>query len=165
MIDTKFCKAIQQAENIDGIIEEANCQAIKFDDSDGFVKSLSSNVNECRVDYFETIENGLILIELKDIKGKISHLLRKKEKTKEEIQKSALSNIEKKFTDSLTIIRQIIDSSLIPVTNYLVVANNTESNLLDKYLPENLKKKPFVICETDEICEKLSTLNTRLCQE
>ncbi len=160
---TKFCKPIQQAKH--NGIEAAGCQAIKFDDKDGFVKSLTTNyANDCRVDYFEVIENGVILIELKDIKAKISFLFKKKPNA-ERIQKTLLSNVEKKFTDSLRIIQKEINPNLISTINYLVIANNTENNLLDKYLPENLKKNPFVICKTNEICKKLSTLNTRLCQE
>ncbi|RUA06795.1 MAG: hypothetical protein DSY43_01190 [Gammaproteobacteria bacterium] len=163
MIDLKsFCSKIEQAPN--NGVESAKCDAIKFDDQDGFVRSLTANyANQCRVDYFEKIEQGVILIELKDIKSKIKDLLKDK-KDKEEIQKKVSLNLEKKFIDSLKIIQQEIDSNLIPVINYLVVTNDTESNLLDKYLPKNLKKKPFVICKTNEIRDKLSTLGTRLCQ-
>jgi len=161
---TKFCKPIQQAKH--NGIEAAGCQAIKFDDKDGFVKSLTINyANDCRVDYFEVIENGVILIELKDIKAKILSLFKKKKPNTEEIQKILLSNVENKFTDSLKKIQEEVSPNLMPTINYLVVANNTENNLLGKYLPENLKKNPFVICKTNEIFKKLSTLNTRLCQE
>jgi hypothetical protein len=162
---TKFCKPIQQAQAENNGIEAVGCQAIKFDGKDGFVKSLTTNYeNDCKVDYFEVIENDVILIELKDIQAKILFLFKKKPNA-EEIQKTLLSNVEKKFTVSLSIIQNNINSNLMPTINYLVVANNTENNLLDKYLPENLKKNPFVICKTNEICKKLSTLNTRLCQE
>ena len=157
---TKFCAAIAHAKNV----ETADCNAIKFDDDDGFVKSLTANyANSCRVDYFEIIEKGLVFIELKDIKRKIRHLLSEK-KTKQEIRESVLSNLDKKFNHSLQIIQKEIEPSLIPVINYLVVTNDTESNLLDRYLPESLKKKPFVICKTRDICNKLSTLKTRLCE-
>jgi hypothetical protein len=45
---------------------------IKFDDDDGFVASLAENyANWCKVDYFEIIENDLILIEMKDLQSKI----------------------------------------------------------------------------------------------
>lgn len=74
--------------------------------------------------------------------------------------------VESKFTNSLSIIQKKVSPNLMPTINYLVVANNTENNLLDRYLPENLKKNlSFVVCKTNEICKKLSTLNTRLCQE
>ncbi len=162
---TKFCKPIQQAEAENNEIEAADCQAIKFDDEDGFVKSLTTNyANNCRVDYFEVVKNGVILIEPKDIQEKILSLFKKKPNT-EEIKKKLLSNVESKFTVSLKIIQKEVSPNLIPTINYLVVANNTENNLLDKYLPKNLKENPFVICKTSEICDKLSTLNTRLCQE
>ena len=165
---TKFCKPIQQAKH--NGIEVAGCQAIKFDENDdGFVSSLDKKNHNNNVDYIEIIENGVILIELKDIKAKISSLFEEKPKNTKEIQKKLqkklLSNVENKFTNSLSIIQKNINPNLMPTINYLVVANNTQNNLLDKYLPENLKKNPFVICKTNEICEKLSTLNTRLCQE
>ena len=159
---TVFCKLIEQAPN-KGIAEQANCRSIKFDDADGFVESLTINYGtNCRVDYFEIIENGLIMIEMKSIELKIRHLLNNN-MPKKDIEKKVLSNLEKKFTDSLKIIQKEINSSLIPVINYLVVANNTNVIMLDKYLPKNLRKKPFVICKTKEICNKLSTLGTRLC--
>lgn len=161
----KFCKPIQQAEDQNNEIEVAGCQAIKFDDDDGFAKSLSENYdNNHRVDYFEVIKNSVILIELKDIQNKILDSFKEKPST-EEIQEKLLSNVESKFTDSLKIIQKEVNPNLMPIINYLVVANNTQNNLLDKYLPKNLKKNPFVICKTNEICEKLSTLDTRLCQE
>jgi hypothetical protein len=160
-----WCRIIEQEPYKKEAAEKTDCQAVKFDDKNGFVKSLTENyANACRVDYFEIIEQGVILIELKDIKRKIRHLLKNK-KTKEKIQGKVLSNVERKFTDSLKIIQQEVSLNLIPIINYLVIANNTESNILDKYLPENLKKKPFVICKTNEICSKLSALDTRLCQE
>ncbi|WXU00596.1 MAG: hypothetical protein Ctma_1322 [Catillopecten margaritatus gill symbiont] len=161
---TEFCMTIAHAKNVKGI-ESASCNAIKFDDGDGFVKSLTTNyAQEHKVDYIEIVEQGAILIELKDIKSKVNYLLTKK-KAKEEIQESLLSNLENKFTRSLGIIQREINPNLVSIINYLVVANGTESTILDKYLPENLKKEPFVICKTDEICNKLSTLTTRICQE
>jgi hypothetical protein len=161
---TKFCQSIEQ-EAYKENLEKANCKAIKFDDDNGFVKSLTTDyAKKCRVDFFEIIENGLIMIEMKHIKWKIQDLLDKSE-TKENIKQKVLSNIACKFTDSLEIIQREIDSNLIPVRNYLVISNDTEINILDRYLPENLRKKPFVICETNKICEKLSILNTRLCQD
>jgi len=164
---TVFCKLIEQAPN-KGIAEQANCRAIKFDDADGFVESLTINYGtNCRVDYFEIIGNGLIMIEMKSIELKIRHLLNRsttrKGMPKKDIPRKLLSNLENKFTDSLKIIQNEINSSLIPVINYLVVANNTNVIMLDKYLPKNLRKKPFVICKTKEIYNKLSTLGTRLC--
>lgn len=162
---TEFCMTIAHAKNVKGIEESASCNAIKFDDGNGFVKSLTTNyAQEHKVDYIEIVEQGAILIELKDIKSKVKYLLTKK-KAKEEIQESLLSNLENKFTRSLGIIQGEINPNLVSIINYLVVANGTESTILDKYLPENLKKEPFVICKTDEICNKLSTLTTRICQE
>lgn len=169
---TEFCMTIAHARNEKGI-ESASCNAIKFDDGNGFVKSLTTNyAQEHKVDYIEIVEQGAILIELKDIKSKVNYLLTKekakeltKEEAKEEIKESLLSNLENKFTRSLGIIQGEINPNLVSIINYLVVANGTESTILDKYLPENLKKEPFVICKTDEICNKLSTLTTRRCQE
>lgn len=162
---TVFCKKIQHANNQNKEIEQVACKAIKFDDDDGFANGLTANyANNCRVDYFEVIEQGLILIELKDIKEKIRHLL-KNSKIKGNIQKDVLLNVENKFTDSLQIIQQQINSRLIPTINYLVVTNDTENNLLDRYLPRSFKERPFVICKTSEICGQLSKLNTRICQE
>lgn len=159
---TQFCQSIEQ-EPYKGNLEKAGCRAIKFDDNDGFAKSLVENyANNCRVDYFEIIENGLIMIEMKHIRLKIENLSNEDKKSIKEV---LLSNVENKFTHSLRIIQKEINLNLIPTINYLVVSNNTESNMLDRYLPESLKKKPFVICKTNEICEKLSTLDTRLCQE
>lgn len=165
MIDlANFCKKIEQT-SVQHNIEPAPCKAIKFDDNDGWVQSLPTNyANYYRVDYFEIIESGLIMIELKHIKLKIQHLLNKGE-NKKSIREKILLNIDKKFTDSLRIIQYEINEDLIPTTNYLVVSNETENNILDKYLPNNLKKKPFVICKTNEICNKLSRLDTRLCQD
>lgn len=162
---TKFCKPIQQVKSKKVVVESAVCKAILFDENDdGFVSSLDKKNYNNNVDYIEIIENGIILIELKDIQANIFSLFKKKPNT-EEIQKKLLSNVENKFTDSLRIIQKNINPNLMPTINYLVVANNTENNLLDKYLPENLKKNLFfVVCKTDEICKKLSTLNTRLCQ-
>ncbi|SHA07454.1 hypothetical protein BTHERMOSOX_1266 [Bathymodiolus thermophilus thioautotrophic gill symbiont] len=159
---TAWCKPIEQAPN-KGIAEQAKCRAIKFDDADGFVESLVANYSaDCRVDYFEITGNDLIMIEMKDMELKIQHLSNNGV-LKKDIEKKVLSNLENKFTDSLKIIQNEINSSLIPVINYLVVANNTNVIMLDKYLPKNPRKKPFVVCKTDEICNKLSTLGTRLC--
>jgi hypothetical protein len=36
---------------------------------------------------------------------------------------------------------------------------------MDKYLPKEFKDRPYQICRTNEICAKLSTFDTRLCQE
>ncbi|OJA03542.1 hypothetical protein, partial [Bathymodiolus thermophilus thioautotrophic gill symbiont] len=127
---TTFCKLIEQMPN-NSIAEQANCNAIKFDDADGFTKSLTKIYDDkCRVDYFEIIENGLIMIEMKSIELKIRHLLNNN-MPKKDIEKKVLSNLEKKFTDSLKIIQKEINSSLIPVINYLVVANNTNVIMLD----------------------------------
>ncbi|MBE8190131.1 MAG: hypothetical protein HAW58_04615 [Candidatus Thioglobus sp.] len=161
---TNFCTAIQHSPHEEKT-EQADCKAIKFDDSDGFVESLTANyANSCRVDYFEVIEDGLIMIELKRIKLKIQNLLRQG-KTKKDIRNKVLTNIAKKFQKSLSIIQSEINPDLIPTINYLVVDNDIESVILDKYLPNNLREEPFVICKTNEICDKLSKFDTRLCPE
>ncbi|CAB5495245.1 hypothetical protein [Bathymodiolus thermophilus thioautotrophic gill symbiont] len=160
---TVWCKPIEQAPDNKGIAEQAYCNAIKFDDPNGLAaKSAKNYNNKSRVDYFEITGNDLIMIEMKDMELKIQHLSNNGV-LKKDIEKKVLSNLENKFTDSLKIIQNEINSSLIPVINYLVVANNTNVIMLDKYLPKNLRKKPFVICKTKEICNKLSTLGTRLC--
>ncbi|CAB5495040.1 hypothetical protein THERMOT_230 [Bathymodiolus thermophilus thioautotrophic gill symbiont] len=159
---TAWCKPIEQAPDNKGIAEEAYCNAIKFDDADGFVESLKTKnySNDCRVDYFERTGNDLIMIEMKNMELKIQHLS-DNGTSKKDIEKKVLSNLENKFTDSLKIIQNEINPSLIPMINYLVVANNTDVIMLDKYLPKNLREKPFVICKTKEICNKLSILGTR----
>jgi hypothetical protein len=50
-----------------------------------------------------------------------------------------------------------IKPDLTPITNYLVWKNDTETNLIDKYLPKEFKDRPYQICRTNEICAKLST--------
>jgi hypothetical protein len=157
-----YCQLIKH-ETFNDLTEAANCNAIKFDDKDGFVKSLTANyANNCRVDYFDIIGQGVILIELKNIKEKILYLLENKT-DKQEIQNKVLSNLDCKFKDSLKIIKDEVNANIVSVNNYLVVTNNTEINMLDKYLPEHLKKKPFVICKTSDICKKLSKLGAKLC--
>ncbi len=158
----KFCKQIKQAPNR-GVEENAECSAIKFDDDDGLVASLTENyADQCRVDYVEIIENGLILIEMKDLRSKILNNFKAKP-TKKELS-GIFENIIKKFNNSTTLMRGV-NPNLTPVTNYLVWKNDTETNLIDKYLPKEFKDRPYQICRTNEICAKLSTFGTRLCQE
>jgi hypothetical protein len=83
--------------------------------------------------------------------------------TKKELS-GIFENIIKKFNNSTTLMRGV-NPNLTPVTNYLVWKNDTETNLIDKYLPKEFKDRPYQICRTNEICEKLSTFGTRLCQE
>ena len=158
----KFCKQIKQAPNR-GVEENAECSAIKFDDDDGLVASLTENyADQCRVDYVEIIENGLILIEMKDLQSKILENFERRP-TQEELS-GIFDNMIKKFKHSITLMAEI-KPDLIPITNYLVWKNDTETNLMDKYLPKEFKDRPYQICRTNEICEKLSTFGTRLCQE
>ena len=158
----KFCKQIKQAPNR-GVEENAECSAIKFDDDDGLVASLTENyADQCRVDYVEIIENGLILIEMKDLQSKILENFERRP-TQEELS-GIFDNMIKKFKHSITLMAEI-KPDLIPITNYLVWKNDTETNLMDKYLPKEFKDRPYQICRTNEICEKLSTFGTRLCQK
>lgn len=158
----KFCKQIKQAPNR-GVEENAECSAIKFDDDDGLVASLTENyADQCRVDYVEIIENGLILIEMKDLQSKILENFERRP-TQEELS-GIFDNMIKKFKHSITLMAEI-KPDLIPITNYLVWKNDTETNLMDKYLPKEFKDRPYQICRTNEIFAKLSTLGTRLCQE
>ena len=165
MINLKcFCKPIQQAEN-HGVTEKAECNAIKFDDEDGFVKSLDNNyATDHRIDYFEIIEKGLIMIEVKDLRLRILKKYPDKEPTTNEL-KSIFDNLKNKFRDSLKIINKEIKSDLIPVSNYLVWKNDTDTILMDRYLPREFKDKPYNICKTSEICGKLNIFTSRLCQD
>jgi hypothetical protein len=159
-----YCKTIQHAISQNGNVESAACKAILFDIHDnGFVFSLDNkDYNQvCQVDYINTIENGIILIELKDLSEQLEL------KTVEDI----LENLGKKYTKSIEIIQKHISQHLIPTLYYVVVKNDTDIVVLDNFFPVKKIKikfkgvKYFVICKTNEICKKLSTLNTRLCQE
>jgi hypothetical protein len=44
-----------------------------------------------------------------------------------------------------------IKPDLIPITNYLVWKNDTETNLIDKYLPKEFKDRPYQICRTNRV--------------
>lgn len=157
MVDlTNYCKTIQHAEK-HGNKEVADCKAILFDMNDGgFVSSLDKKYGQaCQVDYIEMIENRVILIELKDLK----------EQLKNKTSKDILSNLGKKYTKSIEIIQ-----NAVPILYYVVVKNDTDIVALDNFLSiKDIKIKfentSFEICETNKICEKLSTLSTRLCQE
>ncbi len=159
---TDYCKTTQHAEK-DGNREAADCKAILFDRHDGgFVVSLDKKYSQiCQVDYIEIIENGVILIELKDLKEQL------KSKTPRDI----LKNLGKKYTESIKIIRKHINQLVIPILYCVVVKNDTDIVILDNFFPiKKIKikfKRPeyFVICKTNEICAKLATLDTRLCQE
>jgi hypothetical protein len=117
------------------------CSAIKFDDDDGLVASLTENyADQCRVDYVEIIENGLILIEMKDLRSKILNNFKTKP-TKKELS-GIFENIMCLFyllAKFLEVTHRFQDCKikpdLIPITNYLVWKNDTETNLIDKYLP------------------------------
>jgi hypothetical protein len=50
-------------------------------------------------------------------------------------------NMIKKFKHSITLMAEI-KPDLIPITNYLVWKNDTETNLIDKYLPKEFKDRP-----------------------
>ncbi|BAS68489.1 hypothetical protein [Bathymodiolus septemdierum thioautotrophic gill symbiont] len=163
MIDLKsFCSKIEHAPN--NGVESAECDAIKFDGENGFAESLTENcANQCRVDYFDIIENGLIMIEMKDLQSKI--LKNPKEQPTQKNLKAIFKNMSAKFANSFDLIKQEISPDLIEVSNYLVWKDNTDTNLMDRYLPANFKEKPYQICKTKEICEKISKLDTRICQE
>lgn len=60
------------------------------------------------------------------------------------------------FTKTLYSVFSIVSSY------YVVVKNDTDIIIVDNLLGS---KNNFIVCRTNEICEKLSTLNTRLCQE
>ncbi|WP_090715805.1 MULTISPECIES: hypothetical protein [sulfur-oxidizing symbionts] len=157
MVDlTNYCKTIQHAEK-HGNKEMADCKAILFDMNDGgFVSSLGKKYGQaCQVDYIEMIENRVILIELKDLK----------EQLKNKTSKDILNNLGKKYTKSIEIIQ-----NAVPILYYVVVKNDTEIVVWDnlfsiKDIKIKFENTSFEICETNKICEKLSTLNTRLCQE
>lgn len=157
MVDlTNYCKTIQHAEK-HGNKEVAYCKAISFDMNDGgFVSSLDKRYGQaCQVDYIEMIENRVILIELKDLK----------EQLKNKTSKDILSNLGKKYTKSIEIIQ-----NAVPILYYVVVKNDTEIVVWDnlfsiKDIKIKFENTSFEICETNKICEKLSTLSTRLCQE
>ncbi|SEH66190.1 hypothetical protein BAZSYMB_SCAFFOLD00041_6 [Bathymodiolus azoricus thioautotrophic gill symbiont] len=135
----------------------ADCKAILFDMNDGgFVSSLGKKYGQaCQVDYIEMIENRVILIELKDLK----------EQLKNKTSKDILNNLGKKYTKSIEIIQ-----NAVPILYYVVVKNDTEIVVWDnlfsiKDIKIKFENTSFEIYETNKICEKLSTLNTRLCQE
>lgn len=162
MVDlTNYCKTIQHAEK-HGNKEVADCKAILFDMNDGgFVSSLDKRYGQaCQVDYIEMIENRVILIELKDLK----------EQLKNKTSKDILSNLGKKYTKSIEIIQKHITQNAVPILYYVVVKNDTEIVVWDnlfsiKDIKIKFENTSFEICETNKICEKLSTLSTRLCQE
>lgn len=152
MVDlTNYCKTIQHAEK-HGNKEMADCKAILFDMNDGgFVSSLGKKYGQaCQVDYIEMIENRVILIELKDLK----------EQLKNKTSKDILNNLGKKYTKSIEIIQ-----NAVPILYYVVVKNDTEIVVWDnlfsiKDIKIKFENTSFEICETNKICEKLSTLNT-----
>lgn len=158
---TSFCQIIQHALCKKRKVESADCKAILFDENDnGFVKSLGGNYSQaCQVDYIDIIENKIILIELKDLQEKVKH----------ETESDILKNLGKKYTKSIEIIQEHIVQNSIPTLYYVVVKNNTDIVVLDSFFPiKEIKArfkrtKYFVICKTNKICEKLLTLNTRLC--
>jgi hypothetical protein len=158
-----YCKTIQHATARCGNREEAVCKAILFDINDnGFVKSLNKNYNnDGQVDYIEMIGDEVILLELKDLKEKLTHTS----------ASDILINLTNKYNVSISIIKDYINQNCIPVSYYVVVQNNTDIVTLDNLFPirevkKNLSLKGnFIVCKTNEICKKLSTLNTRLCQE
>lgn len=158
---TSFCQVIQHASCKEKKVESADCKAILFDENDnGFVSSLDKKNYNSNVDYIEIIENGIILIELRD--------LSEHEPLNPKISKDTLDNLTKKYFKS---IEKHIAQKLIPTLYYVVVKNNTEIVIKDNFFTVKEIKKEFkrteyfTICTTNEICEKLSTLDTRLCQE
>jgi len=166
MVDlTHYCGKIQHAKK-DGDREKADCRAILFDrNDDGFVGFLDKRIygQVSQVDYIEKIESGVILIELRDLAEKLVHTS----------VADILKNLTKKYNHSISIIRNNIDINCIPVSYYIVVKNNTDILILDNLFPIREVKKnfsfnsrdSFIVCKTDEICEKLSALDIRLCHE
>ncbi len=153
MIDLEpFCKTIEQAPNKG--VESANCKAIKFDG--GFTSQ------DNMVDYIEIFENGLIMIEMKDLQLKIRNNFENKP-TVEQLTR-VFDNMIGKFTNSLALIQEEINTGLIPISNYLVWKNDTDTVVMDKYLPKESKERPYQICKTSDICDKLAKLDTRLCR-
>lgn len=159
---TSFCQVIQHASCKKKKVESADCKAILFDENDnGFVSSLDKKNYNSNVDYIEIIENVIILIELKDLSEQLNS----------KTPKSISDNLNKKRSKSIEIIQKHIAQKLISVLYYVVVKNNTDIVVLDSFFPikeikvKFKKTEYFAICKTNEICEKLSTLDTRLCQE
>jgi hypothetical protein len=74
----------------------------------------------------------------------------KRKPTQEELS-GIFKNMIKKFKHSITLMAEI-KPDLTPITNYLVWKNDTETNLIDKYLPKEFKDRPYQICRTNEIC-------------
>jgi hypothetical protein len=73
-------------------------------------------------------------------------------------------------SNAFEIIQKHITQNAVPILYYVVVKNDTDIVALDNFLSiKDIKIKfentSFEICETNKICEKLSTLSTRLCQE
>jgi hypothetical protein len=147
-----YCQSIEQAPN--NGIESAKCNAINFDG--GFTQK--DNV----VDYVDIIEKGLIMIEMKDLQLKISNNFKNKP-TKKDLE-GIFNNLIDKFKNSYQWAKQEIDYNLIETSSYLVWKNNTDTVLMDRYLPEEFKKRPYQICKTKDICKELSELTTRICK-
>lgn len=166
MTDIKsFCQIIKHAKSQDRKIEKSNCRAIKFDDDNGFLQSFDTNYSQtARVDYIEIIEQGLILIETKDLKQKIS-ALNADGKAFINIKKAILDNLAKKYQSTLTILADKVQTDLIPVIYYVVVKNNTDITFLDNFLTMEERNQNFILLKTDEICQKLNTFTGRLCQD
>jgi len=153
----KYCKTIQHSPPIKGAIEQAACQAILFDQNDnGCVKELNYGTY-AQVDYIDLIGNELILIELKDLRAQLEN------KNMDDI----LTNLTKKYNDSINIVKASINNNCVPIQYYVVIKNDTDIVLFDNFFPIRKRKIDkhfnFVVCKTDEICNKLSTLGTRLC--
>jgi hypothetical protein len=149
----QHCEQIQQSPN--NGVEYADCTAIKFDK--GFTNK------DKVVDYIDIFENGLVMIEMKDLQLKIRNNFKNKP-TKEELEE-IFKNMIGKFKTSYELVKQEISADLIDTCRYLVWKNNTEVIMMDRYLPTKFKDRPYQICKTNEICSKLQGLNTRLCQE
>lgn len=152
------CEVISHAKGRDGVIENADCKALEFDRH--FRKTYPSE----RVDYIDIIENGLILIELKDISSRVRHLS-KKDKNVDNIKLSIANNLTEKHDQSVLISRDKIQKNLISVIFYIVVKNNTDVVFINNFLEIEQRNANFHICRTNEICNKLSAFNTRKCQE
>jgi hypothetical protein len=153
------CQTISHDLDINKRKEVADCEALEFD-----LYFQQKYPQSERVDYIEIIENGLILIELKDLESKIKNLY-KNNTTTQDIKNEINNNLDKKYKESIKISRNEIQSNLIDIVFYIVVKNDTDIVFLNNFLNIQQIKNNFHLYKTRSICKKLSIFNTRLCQE
>lgn len=153
------CQTISHSLDINNRKEVADCEALEFD-----LYFEHKYPSYCRVDYIELIENGIILIELKDLASKINKLRNKNYNTTK-IKEKITSNLDCKYRESIIIARKEIQDNLIDIVFYIIVKNDTDIVVLDNFLNIQQIKNNFHLYKTKSICEKLSIFNTRKCQE